>query len=288
MKTKTHCISFGLALLVASVLALPLRAADVSLFLCDANGNVGLIDLTTDTVTYLGSEGNGVVLHDLAYVPGSGALYGTSHTDFYQVSTTTGASTDIGAYGSLGGGEMDGLVTDGQYFLGSTGANGHIYDITASPYSITELTGSVGGESAGDLAYGSDGTLYDAVLTSDIGYLWKVNISNMGVVTGSEVGEFSLGLGIVGMALGSDGVLYGVDKTEVYSIDPSDAHLTEVMDFSGHRLGNAEGLTAIIKPAPEPPTIWLIAVGGLVFALCRKWRLARFGQSSSTLRLVHP
>ena len=82
---------------------------DVTLSIDDSAGNIGTVDLTTQSVTVIGNAG--VVLTDIAFSP-SGNLYGNSFTNLYSVSTTTGVATNIGATGVT---DLNALV------FGSTG-----------------------------------------------------------------------------------------------------------------------------------------------------------------------
>ena len=108
------------------------HAADLQVWVSDANGNIGLVDVVTGGVTNLQNTGH--VLTDIGFV--GGALYGATFTDLYSLSTTTGAATHVGTF-TAGGGGMNALVGYGASLLGASGNDNNLFTINPATAAAT-------------------------------------------------------------------------------------------------------------------------------------------------------
>ena len=255
------------------VLAPVLAKADNNLYIVDLNYKVGVVDLTTDKVTVLGSAG--APLHDIGFTA-NGNFYGTSLTALYSLSLSTGAASLISNYPSgLAGSNMSGLVGDGSYLLGASGVTKSIYAIGVSPFSTTTLTGAAGATSSGDITFGpagASGPLYDTLTT---GYLDKITISGTTITSVTPVGNTGH-TNISGLAtIGS--VTYAVAGTEVYIMDLNTAALTPLFNYSGHGLTTVAGAAAApsFLAVPEPSNIAMLLAGVCALAVYQSRKRAR-------------
>ena len=69
-------------------------AAKVTLWVDDASGEIGKVDVGTGAVTLVGNSGH--ILTDIAFDT-SGNLFGIDQTNLYRINAATGAATVIGA-----------------------------------------------------------------------------------------------------------------------------------------------------------------------------------------------
>ncbi|HTV49434.1 MAG TPA: PEP-CTERM sorting domain-containing protein [Phycisphaerae bacterium] len=262
----------------ASIVAAAARPlfADSTLYVCDSNGELATVNADTGAVTDIGVTklGNStVVLTDIA-MNSSGALYGITDTNLYTVSTSTAALTHIGSFGS-GIDSLNALVFSSTGTLYSaSGSNSNIYTINTSTGAATALSGTTGSgvDSAGDLAFNPDvgGDLYESDTKGD---LVKITLPPPSV-SGTVIGSFDISNedDMDGMATGTDGLLYGVAGTDIYSInvDTGKATYVSMFDDSEHYFCSngaiANGATAPLpaQPVPEPATLGLMSVGGLL------------------------
>jgi hypothetical protein len=242
--------------------------ADVVLWVDDASGNIGKVDLTTHTVSGVVNTGLGANLTDIGF-NSSGTLYGTTFTALYSIDTSTGAPTSLGNYNS-GGGGMNALVgSGGTTLLAASNSTTEVYLVNpTSPGSATNYAPSPLA-AAGDLAFAGS-TLYEAGIGDTGDELVDVS-------SDSIVGYFSSGgthlTGVFGLA--DDGTtMYAVNGTEVYSVNIANGDLTSLFDYGGHGLGGANG-TAFIgegSPVPEPTSLVLISSGLLGLGVIRRRR----------------
>jgi hypothetical protein len=216
------------AIMAGSVVA----HADIFLWIDDAAGNIGQVNVTTGTVVAGSVQNTGQFLTDIGFI--GSTLYGTTFTGLYSINTSTGAATFIGNY-SVGIGGVNALVGNGSALLGASFNTTTVYNIdpsnaSASTFAPSPLT------SAGDLAF-AGGTLYQSGVGSGGDALVNVTPSSVVGLFHLDATTFS---GVFGLA--DDGTtMYAVNGTTVYSVDLSNGALTQLFDYGGHGLGPANG-----------------------------------------------
>jgi hypothetical protein len=219
------------------------HAADPQVWVSDANGNIGLVDVVTGGVTDLHNTGH--VLTDIGFV--GGTLYGATFTDLYSVSTTTGAATHVGAF-TAGGGGMNALVGNGGSLLGASVKDNNLFTINPAT-AAAAVTGVLQpGVSAGDLTF-AGGALYASQVDPANGSDMLVNAT-----TGTKIGDFTAGGGTLANVFGlatTAGQVYAVAGTQVYSVNLSTGALTPLGNWSSSQLGQAFGEAAAAAPGPN-------------------------------------
>ena len=275
------------SLIVVSVLAAtsaPLFA-DSILYVDDSNGLLAQVDADTGAVTDIGTttyDHSAIVLTDIA-MNSSGALYGISFTNLYSVNTSNADLTRIGSFASTDS-AMNGLVFNSTGTLyAASGDTNKIFTLNTSTGAATTLTGTTGAgvDASGDLAFNPDigGNLYESDTSGDLVKITLPPPQVSGAVVGSfDLSPSSLNEDMYGMATGTDGVLYGTDKTSIYTINTSTGKATYLSTFSDptHNFCKNEayafGATAPFpsNPVPEPTTLGLMAIGGMMLLAKRR------------------
>jgi hypothetical protein len=251
-------LKFSAIAVCAIALALSAQAAPI-LWVDDAVGQLGTVDVATGTVSIIGNMG--VVMTDIGFDP-AGNLFGMSFTNLYSINKTTAAPTLIGAHGISGGNALV-FGTDGTLY--GAGATTNLYTINPTTGAST-LVGNMGASSAGDLAF-NGGNFY---LASS--QLVRVNpVTGAGVV----VGPFGFP-SVFGLATAGNAVMYGISGTQIFSVNTATGAGTLVSNYGGQGLGNANGSSffeeAGAEPVPEPSTLSLgiLGLSGCWLALRRK------------------
>jgi hypothetical protein len=256
--------------------------ADTILWIDDGNGNIGQVDINTQSVvaSSVHSTGLGGNLTDIGFGT-NGTLYGTTYAGLYSINTSTGTPTFIGNY-TVGNDGMVALVGSGSpgTLLGASIVTTQVYSISQANASATNFEAAPL-PSAGDLALAGQ-PLYESAINTN-GDDALVNVT-----TGAIVGDFNRGATRFGTVLGlaDDGTtMYAVDGTEVYSVNLANAALTPLFNYAlaenGQDLAGGFG-TAFIgegappppPPVPEPASILMFGCGllGLGFLARRKRR----------------
>jgi len=252
--------------------------AQVDLYLDDANGNIGVVDLdisqpADSTVSVLGNAG--VAISDIAFTS-NGDLYGTTHTALYSLSTSDGAASFVGNYGGAGASNIVGLVGSGDQLYASSYGTWSIYAIDADPFSITALKGTTNGYSQGDLSFGTGATASTLYDTLKNGQLSEITISG-NTISSTVIGTAGSQT-ISGLATDSAGQVFAVTGTEIYILDTANNTLQPFFNYSGHGLGQDAGAAILDNlVVPEPSTYVLLLAGciGLALFQSRTRALAR-------------
>jgi hypothetical protein len=233
--------------------------ADAILWIDDANGNIGQVNITAGTVVAGSVHNTGRILTDIGFI--GSALYGSTPGSLFSLNTSTGAATLVGNY-NVGANGVNALVGNGSSLLAASYFTNTVYNINPSNASGSTFASSAG-HSAGDLAFAGS-ILYASVIgPGSFDMLANVN-------TGSAVGLFHQGSkyfdGVFGLAF--DGTtMYAVNGTVVYSVNLSDAALTPLFDYAGHGLGSANGVAFMGENVhPTPGSIAGAGAPGLFFA----------------------
>jgi hypothetical protein len=246
-------------------------AANASeMWIDDASGNIGLVNTSTGAVTDLSATGRS--LTDIAFV--GTQMYGTTFTNLYSINSGTGASTQVGSNYTEGGGTMNALVGNGTGLLAASNTTNVVYSI-ATPLSSSATTDfktlPAGITSAGDLAFGPGGTLYESVVDGGIDALWNVT-------TNTLVHSFTISGGtqtaVFGLAF--DGTtMFAVEGNSIYSVNLTNGVLTFDSTFAGG-LGAANGAAflneSVTTAVPEPSTwaMMLLGFAGVGFMAYRR------------------
>jgi len=217
------------------------------LWIDDTSGNVGYVDVVTGAATPVGNAG--IVLTDLAF-SATEQLYGSTFSALYTVNQLNGAATLVGNFGA--GVSINGLVFSPGGTLYGSGGTG-LYTINTSTGAATLVGNSglpSGFVSAGDLAF-LNGNLYETVTDG--------SVSDLALITpatgaGQIVGTIVADPGVLALATGSDGNLYGVDRTNIYAINPSTGTGTLVRGYSNPNLGDAAGAASQLEAVTTPPS----------------------------------
>lgn len=263
-------------------------SADTILWIDDANSNIGKVNLTTGTATFVGNSNVGQTLTDIGF-GGDGKLYGVSFNNIYELNPTTGQGALTGpANPSTGMNALVGAPGGALYAASNTSNQLFAYDTATDVWSA--FGGSVGAGSAGDLAF-SGGFLYEAsVGAGGLSQLRRLTLSGSNITNSTVIGNFMFGAqsfnNVFGLAT-SGSTTYAVAGTTIYSVDLATAQLTSVLNYAGLAcsgatcLGAANG-TAFFAEAggggvvPEPSTwaMMLLGFGGLG-AVLRRGRASR-------------
>lgn len=251
-------------LLFTFVFAAAITSAAPVLTIDDASGRLGTVDLATGTVTAIGSTGR--TFTDIAY-SSTGILYGVTFSQLFTIDPTNAATTLIG---NLGVGSMNSLVFGQDGTLYGAGGTG-FYTVNPATGAAT-LVGSTGFGSAGDLAF-NGGRLF---LASTSGQLVEIDVATG---SGTAIGNMGFGGSVYGLATASDGVLYGVSGTQIFSVNTTTGAGTLVRNYGGGFLGAAYGTSFFtearqVPEIPEPATLLSMA-GGLLLVGWRKVRSSR-------------
>jgi hypothetical protein len=234
--------------------------ADVNLWIDDASGNIGLVDITTGTVSKVSFTG--VDLTDIGFV--GDQMYGTDFNILYSINDNTGATTAIAQW-STGENGMNAMVGFGPNLLVASNATNEVYNATVLGATTNFAPSPLA--SAGDLAFGKDGNLYESGIDPTTG-----DDALVDVTTGKDIGLFSVSgsnlNAVFGLATDNNGVTYAVDGTIIYTVNLTNAVLTPILNYApvSDGLGAAQGTAFVFENSPpttipEPSTWVMICLG---------------------------
>lgn len=196
-------------------------------YLCDRNGRLGTINLTTKAVRVIGNLY--VTLTDIAFAP-NGTLYGLSFTTFYRVDKTTGRASRIGSLG-INGLNALAFSKSGKAIAASYRQTG-FFTINLATGRAT-ASGSNGGYlSAGDLTYSGNHLYFSTSNQLLIDY----NLTTKGFVARPDHIP-----NLYGLVVPAAGQLYGFAGTTLYRINPATGAGTAVTNFAGKGLDQIYG-----------------------------------------------
>lgn len=226
--------------------------ASPMIWVSDAQGDLGTVDVVTGSVVNIGNMGR--TMYDLAF-DGSGNLWGVNNLGLYTVNKTTAASTFVGGLG-IGSAFVNSLVFDASGTL--FGANTSLYAISTSTGLGTLVGGNQTYDSSGDLAF-IGGSLY----LSSKGTQDKLFLVDTTTGGGTLVGNIGF-QNVFGLASDNHLDLYGVAGNNVLTINSLTGAGVVKSTYSNSILGPAYGSAFIgeAPPAvPEPATMMLFGVG---------------------------
>jgi hypothetical protein len=219
-------------------------SADPVLYIVDVNGQLGTVDLGTGQTSVIGATG--IELTDIAFDPGGYSIYGLSATDLYYVDPGSAQTQLIGPTGIPGG---DALVfgKNGRLYGAGSLAQG-LYYVDSNTGVATQFAQTVF-FCASDLAF-NNGELY---FTSLGNQLIEVD---PGTLQAAAVGDIGFD-NVTGLVTGSNGVLYGVSGTKIFSVNTMTGAGTFVFDYGnvpdnqGNYIAAATGTTSMTEAAPQ-------------------------------------
>ncbi len=193
-----------------------------TIYAADSTGELFTVNSATGATHVIGKMPE--VMYDIAFSK-SGALYGIdNHDELWAINKSNGATSFIGSMG----------VSDNINSL-TFGPDGYLYAAGSDLYKVNLSTGmfytmgSLGGyQSAGDLAFDAYGYL---VMTTTGNQLIAINPNTAQTALIGSVGYTE----VLGMAEGSDGVLYGMSDAsdQIFSINPITGMGSSAVHFSG-------------------------------------------------------
>jgi hypothetical protein len=255
MMRKTGILA--VSLLVVACGAGTARAGQI-LWIDDAFGNIGTVDVSTGASTVIGNSG--VNLTDIAFDP-NGNLYGVSFTSLYTINTQNGHATLVGNLGDIVNGGANALVfaPNGTLYAASS-LSPDLFTVNPATGAATAVTGTLSVGSAGDLAF-NGGNLFLTARTNEL-----IRVDNLpGPVSGTIIGPLGFP-DVLALATGSDGVLYGVEGTQILQVNTTTGHATLLINYFGNALAGANGATVLpaVLSVPEPASLVMGCISVLV------------------------
>ncbi|MGA3283599.1 MAG: hypothetical protein ABSD57_03970 [Verrucomicrobiota bacterium] len=246
------------------------------------NNLFGIINLLNGGFTQLGSEGS-TMFNDIAASP-NGQLYGIINTaSLVTLNTNNGAVLTSVSF-SVGGIESLAIAPNGTLYGATQGALYTVNPLTGLATLVGSFNNSAIGNSGQNIRFGSDGNLYDTDggVSANNTQLFQISTVNgqatlMGVVTNfpglclENAGSQMYGVGIqLGSASSLFQDLVGIDLS---SLRPGGTNSNgSPLDIRYNLLTanfpnnyNFSSADLFIVPAPEPSTVSLCIVGGMIF-----------------------
>ncbi len=204
----------------------------------DSDGDLFTVDVTTGETNVIGRMP--AVMFDIAFAP-DGQLYGVdgaANANLYVIDASDASGTLIGSVGA----PINALVFSPAGTL--LGAQDQLFSIDLETGTGTPFPEDLGTfSSAGDLAFDAQGRLLlSGPLSGNNAPSRLAEINQMTGAVEQEIGEIGFD-GVLGLAFGSDGVLYGLSNRteEVFAIDPVTGLGSSPVSFSDDVVGTFGG-----------------------------------------------
>jgi len=254
------------------------------------NNLFGIINLLNGGFTQFGSEGS-TLFNDIAASP-NGTLYGiVNSASLVTLNTNTGAVLTSVNF-SVGGIESLAIASNGTLYGATQGALYTINPVNGQATLVGSFNNSAIGNSGQNIRFGADGNLYDTDggVSANNTQLFQISTVNgqatlMGVVTnfpGLCLENSGSQLYGVGIQLGSASSLFqdlvGIDLS---TLSPGGTNSNgSLLDISYQLLTanfpnnyNFSSADLFIVPAPEPSTVSLSVMGGMIFLMISRSRM---------------
>ena len=199
----------------------------------DTANNLLRVDMTSGAASVIGNTGSIGPFTDLAVSP-TGALWGITFSTLYKINPNTAALTFVGDHGVSAANALA-FASDGTLYLAS-GSSATLYTVNTSSGVATALPGSMGTNSAGDLAF-NNGQLYLAGTNNQL-----VRITLGTTVSGTNIGPFGV-VDVYGLTTDSLGRLIAISGRTFYQTNTTTGALTPLFSYSG--FGIALGMAQI-------------------------------------------
>ena len=213
----------------------------------DGTSQVYRIEGYASAPTAVDISSSGALLWDLAVNPLNDSAYAISPTDLYSLNLNTGHATEIGALGVPG---MDSLTFSptGTLYAMSVDTT-DLYTRSNVATGRTTVIFDTSFKSQGDLAFETDGYLYESGITD----LVKIDLSND---TATAVGPLGVP-GIVGLAVDPSGQMYGAEGGSgptaiMFHINPMTGAATEIGVIADASSLGVTGLSFEYPLSPVP------------------------------------
>lgn len=216
---------------------------DPILYVVDEDSRLGTINLTTGAANVVG--GLGVNLFDIAF-RADGKLFGVDPEGLYEVNPVTASTSLIGGQG-FDGTIMNALVFSSDGTLYAAGRDSTLYTVEPETGTATSV-GTIGFNSAGDLAFDASGQLY---LSSTRNTLVKVDTTSG---AGTEIGEFGFAE-VLGLARDQNNVVYGYSFSDIFTVDLETGTGTQLLSYLGSGLSQAFGGSFREEAINLPPEV---------------------------------
>jgi hypothetical protein len=255
-----------------------------------ANNRFGIINLLTGGFTQLGTEGS-TLFNDIAASP-NGTLYGIINTTWLVTLNTNNGAVLTSVAFNVSGIESLAINSNGTLYGATQGALYTVNALNGQASLVGSFNNSAIGNRGQNIRFGIDGYLYDtdAGVNATNTRLFRISTGNgqatlMGTVTNfpglclENAGSQMYGVGI---ELGSGSTLMqnlvGIDLSSLVpggtNLDGSPVYINYYLltdNFPNNF--NISSADLFIVPVPEPGSLWLSLMGGVIFLLVSQSRM---------------